>query len=148
MQIASAKDKNPVFGEMSFYGVIKEIWELDYHMFRIPVFKCDWVESNGGIKVDDLGYTLVDLNRVGHKNDCFILASQAKQVFYVPDQGDPRWSVVCSTPQKDFRHRENNEEQDNIMEHDPIIKDLPLVDSLDVSHDDNISYVRQDCEPI
>ncbi|KAK3193869.1 hypothetical protein Dsin_025179 [Dipteronia sinensis] len=64
MQIASAKDKNSVFGEMSFYGVIKEIWELDYHMFKIPVFKCDWVESNGGIKVDDLGYTLVDLNRV------------------------------------------------------------------------------------
>ena len=30
MQIPSAKDKNPIFGELSFYGVITEIWDLDY----------------------------------------------------------------------------------------------------------------------
>ncbi|KAJ0092551.1 hypothetical protein Patl1_26119 [Pistacia atlantica] len=41
MQIASAKDKNPIYGDVSFYGVIDEIWELDYHMFNQPVFKCD-----------------------------------------------------------------------------------------------------------
>lgn len=40
-QIASAKDKNPIFGEMPYYGVIKEIWALDYHMIQIPIFKCD-----------------------------------------------------------------------------------------------------------
>ena len=41
MQIASVKDKNPVFGELCFYGVITKIWDLNYTMFRIPVFKCD-----------------------------------------------------------------------------------------------------------
>ena len=41
MQIASVKDKNPVFGELCFYGVITEIWDLDYPMFRISIFKCD-----------------------------------------------------------------------------------------------------------
>ena len=30
MQIASAKDKNPIFGELCFYGIITEIWDLDY----------------------------------------------------------------------------------------------------------------------
>ena len=29
MQISSAKDKNPVFGELCFYGIITEIWDLD-----------------------------------------------------------------------------------------------------------------------
>ena len=29
MQIVSAKDKNPIFGELCFYGVITEIWDLD-----------------------------------------------------------------------------------------------------------------------
>ena len=49
-QISSTKDKNPVVANMSFYGVIQEIWELDYNKFKIPVFKCDWVENNHGIK--------------------------------------------------------------------------------------------------
>ncbi|KAL8541459.1 hypothetical protein ACS0TY_002649 [Phlomoides rotata] len=43
---------------MTFYGVIDEIWELDYYNFRIPIFKCIWVDNNNGIKVDDLGFTL------------------------------------------------------------------------------------------
>ena len=43
MQSASAKDKNPIFGELYFYGIINEIWDLDYTKFGIPVFKCDWV---------------------------------------------------------------------------------------------------------
>ena len=29
MQIASAKDKNLVFGELCFYEIIIEIWDLD-----------------------------------------------------------------------------------------------------------------------
>ena len=80
MQIASAKDKNPIFGELCFYGIITEIWDLDYTTFRIPVFKCDWVDNNNDIKVDELGFTLVDLTKVAYKSDSFILASQAKQV--------------------------------------------------------------------
>ena len=45
---------------------------IDYVMFRIPVFKCDWVESNNGVKVDELGFTLVDLSRLGYKSEPFI----------------------------------------------------------------------------
>ena len=37
MQVASAKDKNPIVSNMGFYGVIQEIWDLDYQKFRIPV---------------------------------------------------------------------------------------------------------------
>ncbi|GJW42229.1 retrovirus-related pol polyprotein from transposon TNT 1-94 [Tanacetum coccineum] len=54
---------------------------------KIPLFKCDWVNHEvGGVKHDpNLGYRLVDLNSLGHKDDPFILASQARQVFYVKD---------------------------------------------------------------
>ena len=96
MQISSAKDKNPIFGELCFYGVIFEIWDLDYTMFRIAIFKCDWVDNNDDIKVDELRFTLIDLTKVAYKSDSFILASQAKQVFYVQDQVEPRWSVVMT----------------------------------------------------
>ncbi|GJT72114.1 putative transposon, En/Spm-like protein [Tanacetum coccineum] len=57
---------------------------------QISLFKCDWVNHRAGeVKRDTtLGYTLVDLNNLGHKVDPFILASQARQVFYVKDQID------------------------------------------------------------
>ncbi|GKB55208.1 hypothetical protein Tco_0905961 [Tanacetum coccineum] len=64
-----------------YYGVLQEIWVLDYCFRQIPLFKFDWVNHRaGGVKRDNLGYTLVDLNNLGHKVDPFILASQARQV--------------------------------------------------------------------
>ncbi|GJZ67496.1 retrovirus-related pol polyprotein from transposon TNT 1-94 [Tanacetum coccineum] len=52
-----------------YYGVLQEIWVLDYRFRQIPLFKCDWVNhKSGGVKRDKLGYTLVDLNNLGHKN--------------------------------------------------------------------------------
>ncbi|GJX94938.1 helitron helicase-like domain-containing protein [Tanacetum coccineum] len=62
-----------------YFEVLQEIWVLDYRFRQIPLFKCDWVNHKaGGVKHDpNLGYTLVDLNSLGHKDDPFILASQA-----------------------------------------------------------------------
>ncbi|GKD50255.1 retrovirus-related pol polyprotein from transposon TNT 1-94 [Tanacetum coccineum] len=42
----------------------------------------------GGVKRDNLRYILANLNKLDHKVDLFILASQARQVFYVKDQID------------------------------------------------------------
>ena len=89
MQVTSARYQNPIVGDLSFYGVIEEIGLLDYTAFKVPVFKCNQVNNNGGVKVDELGLILVDLERKRHKNDPFILASQAKQVFYVQDPENP-----------------------------------------------------------
>lgn len=62
MQIATSKDKNPKIGDTTYYGVIDEIWQLDYHMLKITLFKCDWVKNMGCVKVNELGFTLVDLH--------------------------------------------------------------------------------------
>jgi len=43
---------------------------------------------------DDVGFMLVDLKKLTYQNDPFIMAEQAKQVFYVQDPCDKRWSVV------------------------------------------------------
>ena len=84
-----------VTSNITYYGVIKEIWDLDYVIFRIPIMKCDWVHTRGEVMNDRLGFTLVDLQQLSHKSDPFILASRANQVFYVFDQLDKKWSVVC-----------------------------------------------------
>ncbi|KAA0064039.1 putative serine/threonine-protein kinase nek2 [Cucumis melo var. makuwa] len=139
MQVSSSKDKNSIIGDMSFYGVIQEIWELNYNTFNVSMFKCDWVQNSGGFRINELGYILVDLNRVGHKLDSFILASQAKQVLYVEDPSDVRWSVVLTPPQRDFKNRYNdNELGDKILRYEGIFNDMPDVD-LNNDLDDNIS---------
>ena len=130
LQVASAKDKNSILGDMSYYGVINEIWDLDYHMFRIPLFKCDWVQNNGGVKIDEFGFTLVDLNRLGHKSDPFILASQATQVFYVTDKLDKRWSVVSHMHRRCVPKKTSAEDIDIMMEHNPLTNGLPNIENL------------------
>ncbi|KAA0038916.1 uncharacterized protein E6C27_scaffold1170G00860 [Cucumis melo var. makuwa] len=103
--------------------------------------------NSGGVRIDEFGYILVDLNRVGHKSDSFILASQAKQVFYVEDPSDVRWSVVLIPPQRDFEDRYNDDELgDTILRCEGIPNDMPDV-YLNNDLDENVStYVRSDCE--
>ncbi|XP_074300612.1 uncharacterized protein LOC141631904 [Silene latifolia] len=94
MHFASSKDKNPVLSKMHYYGVIEEIWELDYTDFVIPIFGCKWIDNNNGDRKDELGFTLVNLGKFGHKEDPFIIGTQAKQVFYVTDPSDKKWSLL------------------------------------------------------
>ncbi|RVW24082.1 hypothetical protein CK203_091324 [Vitis vinifera] len=113
----------------------------------IPVFKCNWVDNKSGIKVDEFGLTLVDFTKMAHKSDPFILASQAKQVFYVQDQLDPRWSVVLSTLERDFSFsaKDSDDFMDNSIEHHPLITTLAQVESFDTMDDSDVICIRGNC---
>jgi len=58
------------------------------------VFKCKWVDSNISVRIDDFGFTLVDLKKLAYQNESFIMETQAKQGFYVQDPCDERWSLI------------------------------------------------------
>jgi hypothetical protein len=143
MHISSAKDKNPVFANMSYFGVIEHIWELDYTKFQVPVFGCKWVDNNNGVRVDDLGFIQVDLNRLGYKNDPFILASQAEQVFFVTDPSKKNWSIV----QLSNKASVDKEDDENVFDTDFNDDDLflrmprPLVNEPAI---DDEFYMRDD----
>jgi len=102
MHFSSSKDKYPIMASMCYFGVIEDIWVIDYTSFRVPIFKCKWVDGNTGVKTDDLGFTLVDLEKEGYNEEPFIMASQAKQVFYVTDPVNKRWSVVLQGKTKQY----------------------------------------------
>jgi hypothetical protein len=94
-------------GNRIFYGVIREIIELDYNRKgNIVLFKCDWFDNrvqDKWVKVDNLGITDVNLKHViqtGDKlaDEPFILASQATQVYYVEDPLNPNWCAVNHPP--------------------------------------------------
>ncbi|KAA0055630.1 transposase [Cucumis melo var. makuwa] len=148
MQVSSSKDKNPVMSDMTFYGVIREIWEIDYHQLSFILFKCDWVDNRSGVKVDELGFTIVDPKRIGHKSDSFILATQAKQVFYVQDSANPEWSVVLTSPQRTIEEDFFEDEIGDMLQKCgyETIKRMPNVDTPNETDDTNSTYIRHDCE--
>ncbi|GKC11007.1 hypothetical protein Tco_1007789 [Tanacetum coccineum] len=53
-----------------------------------------WVNNSSGVKVDEYGFTLVDLGTDGYTSEPFILAKQATQIFFIQDPSNPRWHVV------------------------------------------------------
>ena len=138
--VVQGKDQNIEHTSQIFYGVITSIWELDYENFRVPIFHCKWVDMNTGIKVDDLGYTLVNLNRLGFLNDPFVLAKHVKQVCYIDDPLEKLWSVVLKSPERKYYEDKDDENEVEIeLENDHFELNLPDVDLLD---EDMASYMR------
>ncbi|KAK2368893.1 hypothetical protein QL285_082056 [Trifolium repens] len=109
LHFSSSKDKNPILASISYYGIIEEIWEVNFITFKVPLFKCKWFDTNSGVKTDDFGFTLVDFEKLAYTDEPFIMASQAKQVFYVSDpsnNSNKKWSVV-------LQGKTNHEPNDN-----------------------------------
>ncbi|KAL5542868.1 hypothetical protein UlMin_010578, partial [Ulmus minor] len=96
---SSAKDSNQVVDVVTYYGVLKEIIVLDYRVVQMPLFRCDWVNVSNGMKVED-GFTIVNLHQSQNRfrQDPYILASQAKQVFYAREDENSSWYTVLQAP--------------------------------------------------
>lgn len=54
----SAKDKNFVTCDMTLYGVIDEIWILNYHLLKNFMLRCDLVWNSGSVKNDEHKFIL------------------------------------------------------------------------------------------
>ncbi|KAM1496506.1 hypothetical protein ACFXTO_031099 [Malus domestica] len=99
-------------GQVNCYGRVVEMFEVKYcgpteagdRGRAVMLFKCEWVnnESPRGMKTDQYGFTMVNFNQLGFKEDPFILASQALQAFYVEDTIEKDWHVVVRTQPRDL----------------------------------------------
>ncbi|KAA0058414.1 putative TNP1-like transposon protein [Cucumis melo var. makuwa] len=63
---SNAKDKSQVMDVVAYYGVLQEIILLDYYVYQLPIFKCDWANVRNGVKVEE-GFTLVNLHQTPPK---------------------------------------------------------------------------------
>ncbi|KAG8372438.1 hypothetical protein BUALT_Bualt12G0066200 [Buddleja alternifolia] len=82
----SRNDVNPIVGDVSYYGVLKDINELDdFEGGKTVLFECDWVSAGRAQKQDETGFTLVNFFRSMQHNELFVLASQAQLIFYIED---------------------------------------------------------------
>ncbi|XP_010233141.1 uncharacterized protein LOC100826217 [Brachypodium distachyon] len=97
-----APDHNGV--EKEYYGVLKQVLELQYlknkHGDRsVFLFRCDWFDldtKKNGLRDDGYFKSVnTSASALKYKNDPFILASQAKTVFYMDDtRFGKSWKVL------------------------------------------------------
>lgn len=100
---SSARDNNPIVGDVTYYGVLNDIIELEYAVDKkVVLFHCDWISNGSRKKQDENGFTLLNFEGLKPHNEPFILACQAQQVFYVADRVDKGWKVVIKTTPRDF----------------------------------------------
>src|ERR1044072_3666448 len=79
------KFKNEKDGSVTYYGVLKDILELDYFgRAKFVLFKCEWFQS----KQENFGLILVNFRKMIYKGDPFVFATQVRQVYYTEDPSD------------------------------------------------------------
>jgi hypothetical protein len=79
------------------FGTLKEIIQLDCNERSIVLFKCDWFKLDGKMTTlkDDGFFRSINVGSLWYKNDCYILATHARKVFYLPDTRiGKNWQVV------------------------------------------------------
>ncbi|KAM6560222.1 hypothetical protein CsatA_029461 [Cannabis sativa] len=111
----------------NYYGTLTEVLKLTFTgVYSVTLFKCKWYNTNPRRKktiVENL-ITSINVSGVWYKDDPYILASQAKQVFYLDDLlRGKNWKIV-----ENVNHRQ-------IWD---IVDDDPNVE-IDLVHDTNSS---------
>lgn len=113
---------DPTTGNMCWYGVIKRMISLEFtRQKEVILFECDWYDvpaastSRGrGYNKDQFGVIDIDTTRYRYKNEPYILATQAEQVFYVDLVNKPGWSSVIAMKPRDLFAMPELELEDSI----------------------------------
>jgi hypothetical protein len=81
----------------TYYGVLEEILELTYmREHKVVLFRCKWFKTNNQHCVTKNNITSISTQYEWFKEDQYILATQANQVFYLqdPSKRQDYWKVV------------------------------------------------------
>jgi Transposase family tnp2/Domain of unknown function (DUF4218)/Transposase-associated domain/Domain of unknown function (DUF4216) len=136
----------------SYFGVIEEIWELDYgpHL-KIPLFRCEWVNRAGrGVTTDRYGMTIVDFKKIGYKDEPFVLAKDVTQVFYVKDMSsksknnEPKRHIVLPGKRKIIGVEDISDKSEDFDQFDDLPPFAVNVDPSILLSKEDAPYLRRD----
>ncbi|KAL3629880.1 hypothetical protein CASFOL_026192 [Castilleja foliolosa] len=149
-------DGNHVDNMILFYGVLDDIIQLDYVRDRqVILFKCDWfdlwrkkltrIKKEGNI-------VSVRVDGKWYEEDSYILADQARQVFYINDPKLGRdWRVVIPVSHRhvyDVSEMINEEVDDDVLfVENGVYQENDTNDALEVNLDEIPSLRRNDLDP-
>nr|XP_017216852.1 PREDICTED: uncharacterized protein LOC108194417 [Daucus carota subsp. sativus] len=136
---ASSKDKNPTIGDVTYFGAIEEIIEVDYWgAITVVLFRCCWYEKDK----DCYGLTRVNFSKNIQKDDPFVLATQVQQIFYIQDCIENNLHFVVKKLPKEY---DNIGIETDVLEdvYGPTVHDTGLNFKMQNQRDD-VSWCRDD----
>ena len=149
---------NIIIGKNTYCGIVKEILEINYqHKGNVVLFRCDWVNNcvhNKWVKTNQFGITSVNFQHLFNtgeriSDEPFILASQALQVYYVPDSVDTEWAAVVQSKPRDV-YDFDNLESESVDNDNGVVQQLAAL-NVDVAVDivnGTIPSIRNDIDGI
>lgn len=124
----------------TYYGIIEQILELDYGSLKVPLFRCQWVALQGGVKIDKYGMTIVDLKRVAYREEPYVIADVVSQVFFVKDPSNRDRHVVLQG-KRSIVGVENVTDEEEYNQLDEVVTLAEIPNVCDVEED---VYLRSD----
>ncbi|GJT54184.1 hypothetical protein Tco_0989238 [Tanacetum coccineum] len=69
----SSRDNNPIVEDVTYYGVINDIIELEYSADKKVMSDCDSISNGRRKKEEEDGFTLLNFKGLKPRNEPFIL---------------------------------------------------------------------------
>ncbi|XP_056686007.1 uncharacterized protein [Spinacia oleracea] len=142
-------------GEKDFFGVLKEVIELEYDAPNngdkepiVVLFRCVWFDvyrEGRGIKRDKFGGICLNFKNFLGTNEPFAMASQVGQVYYVRVHNEPDWRTPIKTVPRNFYNFPIVEADDSDDEHDDV--DVRIPNAVGDDGDDDVILPRNDVSP-
>ncbi|KAJ9552527.1 hypothetical protein OSB04_016572 [Centaurea solstitialis] len=131
-----------------FYGQLEDIIEIRYLSgYSVVLFRCKWFNTDPRKKrcITKNNITSISVNSEWFKSDPYILATQAKQVFYIEDPSENHnWRVVEDVNhRKIWDHPSIDEVNDIDVVHNNISSNFVLSAELDDMADIGLERVGQ-----
>ena len=142
---------------IDFYGVVRDVIELLYlGGNQVFLFKCDWWDVSNpktGILKDKYNFVSVNVTKIRYKEDPFVLACQAEQVFYLNDMKlGKNWRVVQRTKPRAIydmpQEKDEEEEKDEVYQQHEMQgygETIDVDDSVEL-HRDDIDMIQVDMD--
>ena len=103
--------------EEDYYGYVDEILEFSFIKgCRVILFKCVWFDTDRSRKhvKFEPHFISVDTTKQAYKEDPFVLANQATQVFYIDDPtNNPGWQIIERSTHRHLWDIPENEDAEN-----------------------------------
>ena len=138
---------------MEYYGILDEVVELNYIYDRsVVLFKCTWFDTDPKKKWvrRDFHFTSINVSHKWYEDDSYVLAYQAKQVFYIDDPKlGANWKVIQKVQHRHLYDIPEKIEEDQSTMHDAYQANHSDEFSIDIDTEvnDQQQLHRVDVEP-